>query len=145
METIIFQKKILDGVSCAVPFSKKDQDKWNSYRDNQVTKHNVYGVQKQRSYEQLRMFFAACDIVAQNTEDPMLNTKEKVAFAIKVRLDFINPNRIAVTNNGDIIFEYRSISYDNLNHIEACDFFNRAFKELANMIGIANDELLNNT
>jgi hypothetical protein len=40
--------------------------------------------------------------------------------------------------------ELRSISYAELSHIEACNFFDRAFPIMAKMIGVTTEKLLEN-
>lgn len=78
---------------------------------------------------------ACCELVAENTEDTTIDTKEKVKFKVKVELHFIDPGMIAVRPDGQVAFQYRSLSYQNLGHMEACRFFDRGFQLLADMIG----------
>lgn len=121
------------------PFSQEDRDNLREFKDNQVLKAKLYGVQKQRSYKQLKLYFACCQTVADNMENM---TKEDVDFECRIRLKFIKDFRVV----GKMTYvEPRSISYAELPHIEACNYFDRAFPIMAKMIGITVDELLINS
>ena len=99
-------------------------------------------------------FFACCQLVAENVKEydfghakfadgEHWNTKEKVAIQVKVALHFVDPNKTVVINN-QVHFEYRSLSFENLHHMEACYFFDRAFELLGARIGMSADELVHN-
>jgi hypothetical protein len=127
------------------PFSQEDKDVTREFKPFQVFKTKLTGTRKKRSYEQLKLFFACCQTVADNTDDPQWSDKYKVAFQVKVGLHFVNPNVVAVRPDGQVVFEYRSISYKSLAHMEACNFFNRALEFLAKKLNITVDELVENT
>ncbi len=124
------------------PFSPEDQDELAGYHDNQVVRVKVYGTEKQRSLKQLRKYFATCAKVAENTDDFQWNTKNKVDFHCRVALHFVDDTVSAVRPDGTVVFSYRSISYDNLKHIDACRYFDRAFEIMAMKINSTVEKLL---
>jgi hypothetical protein len=81
-----------------------------------------------------------CGKAAENLTD--WKTKEAVDFNIRVALDFRDPSRVAVRQDGTVQFYYRSIAFRNLSHIAACHFFDRAFELIAKKLGVSVDDLL---
>lgn len=126
------------------PFSEEDQQRLREYKESQVVRVTVKGVRKPRSYQQLRGYWAACQTVSENTEAPGWQTKEQVDFNCRVTLRFYDPDLIVAKPDGSIAFNYRSIAYKNLRHIEACDYFSKAFEIMSAKLGITPDELLSN-
>jgi len=138
MKEITFQKR--NGL--AVPYLDSDAEKWSEFKENQLTRHKVSGTTKERSYQQLKMLHACLKIVAENTEDKNWNTPEKAKLSLKVALHFIDPGVVIVDPQGNVHFKYRSFGYDDLQHMEACKLFDRAWPILAGVIGVTEDELL---
>ena len=131
------------------PFSQEDLDIFNEYKDNQVIRIKSTGVQKPRSMAQLRMFWACCRTVAENTNDQHWNHEDKVAFQIKVELQFVDTTKTIVDRHGQVHLHYRSIAFKNLAHMEACRFFERAWPVMAKKLStkehkVTVDELLVN-
>lgn len=124
------------------PFSQEDLDETKEYKPNQIVRAKIVGVKKQRSYRQLKAYWAACRTVADNNETPGWQTKEQVDFQIRVALRFYDPDLIIAKPDGKIAFHYRSIAYRNLRHIEACGYFSKAFGIMANKLGCTVEELL---
>jgi hypothetical protein len=127
------------------PFSQEDMDKLKEYSAYQTLRCKVYGVRKQRSYQQLKMYWACCQTVADNSSHRMWNTKKSVDFQVRVLLHFVDADIVAVKPNGEVTFKYRSISFKELPHMEACNFFDRAFELMAKHLGITVETLLKNT
>jgi hypothetical protein len=123
------------------PYSEEDLEALSEYKENQVIRAKLYGVEKPRSYEQLKLYWQLCKVVSENSDWP---TKDAVDFNIRVALDFRDPSRVAVRPDGQVQFYYRSIAFVNLKHIAACQFFDRAFEVMAKKLGITVDELLEN-
>lgn len=119
-----------------VPFSEADSEALKSFRQYQPIRAKLYGVEKPRSYEQLKTYWAGCNVVSDNLEG---KTKEDVDFDVKVKLKHIKRFKVV---DGITIVEVDSISYDRLQHIEACNYFDRAFPVLAGMIGVTVEELM---
>jgi len=127
-----------------VPFSIEDQDILKEFKNNQVLKAKLTGVRKERSYLQLKLYWAVCKMVADNNETPGWQTKEQIDFQCRVNLHFVDPNLIIAKPDGSIAMHYRSIAFKNLGHIEACGYFDRAFEVMAKKLKISVDELLEN-
>jgi hypothetical protein len=121
------------------PFSEEDLELLREFKPNQLLRAKLYGVKKPRSYQQLKLYWACCQTVADNLEN---KSKEDVDFATRVELKFIK--NFKVEKNLTYI-ELRSISFKELPHIMACNYFERAFKVLARMIGVKENVLLKNS
>ena len=121
------------------PFTEEDRDKIREFKRFQVLRAKLYGVKKPRSLEQLALYWVCCKTVADNLED---KTKEQIDFEVKIALKDIKSFRVV---QGITYIEVGSISFANLDHLEACNFFDRAFPVMAKMIGITAEELLQNT
>jgi hypothetical protein len=127
------------------PISQGDEDKIKDFPTDKVLRLKVYGVQNPRSLIQLNLFWACCKAVSDNTEDRYWDSKEKVAFQVKVALNFVNLNETIVDPHGNVHFKYRSISFKELPHMEATKFFDRAFEVLAAKLNITVESLLENS
>lgn len=125
-----------------VPYSAEAKDLLSDLKPNQIVRGKITGVKKPRSVKQLRMFWACCRTVADNTEDQNWNTPEKVCIQVKLALRFYK--EIVVLPDGSIHFELDSISFDNLGQVEANKIFDRSWPVMAKHIGVSADELLNN-
>ena len=124
--------------------AEDDEVAHNTYKMNQMVRIKTYaiGAEKQRSSEQLNTVMACCQLVADNTENPQLNSKAKVKFACKVHTDFRDPAITFVSPDGTVQFHYRSFSFDNLKHMEACNLFERCFDFMASLMGIDKDTMI---
>lgn len=121
------------------PLSDEDREALREYQPNQIVRVKVKGVRHPRSYLQLKMFWAACKQVADNTDDPGWDTKDKVAEQVKIGLRYID---YWMHIQGALVIKTKSISYKDLPHIMACRLFDRAWPIMAKKIGITVDELL---
>lgn len=124
------------------PFSQEATELLRNFKPNQVVRGKISGVKKERSVPQLRMFWACCRTVAENTEDPEWNHPEKVCIQVKHALKFYKS--IVVLPDGSVHFELDSISFANLPQCEANQFFDRAWPVMADHIGCTVPELLEN-
>ena len=127
------------------PISVNDEEIVKKFPTDRVLRAKVYGVNKPRSILQLNMYFATCQTVADNTEDIYWNTKDKVDFQCRVATNFIDKEKSIVDPHGNVHFQYRSIAFKNLPHIEACDYFNKAWEIMATKLGVSVDKLLENS
>lgn len=126
------------------PYTLQDEADTSEFKANQICRLQIYGAEKARSAPQLKMFWVLCKRVMENTGDQHWNTEEKVAGQVKVALNFIDLSKTFVDPQGNVHVHYRSISYKELKHMEACKFFDRAWPVLAGKLGISVDELLKN-
>ncbi len=142
MKEIFFQ--LNNYGNSVTPFSVEDLERLKSFKPNQVVRSQVYGVTKQRSLQQLRLFWGCCRSVAENTQDENWNNEDKVAMQCKVKLNFIDLNK-TIVSDGKVYPHFRSIAFKNLKHIEACKFFDRAFEVMAKHLQCTVDQLLENS
>jgi|GEM_PF-2478251 len=127
------------------PFGEESEEKLKEFKPNQIVNTRVSGTRKERSLRQLNTYWACCQTVADNTEDPGWNMKEKVDFVCRVQTHFVDPDLIFVRPDGTVQYGYRSIAFVNLAHIEACNYFDRAFAVMAKHLGISVDTLVEET
>ena len=118
--------------------SESDSEKLKEFHPNQILRAKIYGIKKPRSVIQLNLYWACCQSVADNLDGV---TKEEVDFDVRVALRFIKRLKVSA---GITYVEPMSISFANLPHIEACNYFDRAFPVMAKMINVTVDELLTN-
>ena len=121
------------------PFTEEDKEALSEYKPNQVLKCKLQGVKKPRSLEQLGLFMACAKITAENTDDHNWNTKDKVVEQVKIKVRFIESYMVV---EGNVHMKTRSISFKNLPHMEACNFFEQGFKEMASFLQVTVDELV---
>lgn len=121
-----------------IPLSIDDSEKLSNYKDNQIVKCKITGIDKPRSYLQLKRFFAICKIVSGNTDDENWNTVDKVLEQVKIKLQFIDSYIVV---NGSVHIKTKSISFKELKHMEACNFFAHADNIFAKFLGCSLEEL----
>ena len=126
------------------PFSQEDVEALKEYKENQIIRMKTYGVQKERSYQQLKLLHAVLRTVVANTEHPNWNSLEKAKHSLKVALHYVNEGVVAVDKQGTVHFSFRSFGYADLPHMEATRVFQRSWPILAKVIGVSEDELLEN-
>ena len=136
--------KIVDNFGPPVlqPFSPEDLIILREYKPNQVVRVKITGVQKPRSVIQMRLYWATCRVVAENTENKGWNTQDKVDFQCRVNLHFVDKDTVVVKPDGEVVYKYRSIAFKNLSHIMACNYFDNAFQVMAKFLRVPVDKLL---
>jgi len=97
-----------------------------------------------RSLEQLRLYWKCCNVVAENSGRQEYATKDNVDFRIRVALKFFDESMTIVQPDGTVVFKVRSIALKNLKHIEACNFFDRAFELMASVFDMSKDDFIKN-
>ncbi len=121
-----------------LPYSKEDEQAIKDYA-GQMVKAKISGVRNPRSYQQLKAYFACCRAVAENTENPDFNTKDKVDLQLRIKLGWIKET---VLVNKRVQFIPKSISYKEMKHLTACNYFSEAFQIMADFLKCTVDELL---
>ena len=120
------------------PFSFEDEIQAKNLKPGLVNA-KLTGVKKDRSWKQLKMFWKVCRKVADNTSDDNWDTADKVAEQCKIKVRYIKET-VVVDNRVHIITG--SISYKALAHMQACNFFNQAYKEMAKHLKVTVERLL---
>lgn len=91
---------------------------------------------------QLNLYWKACEVFAENTNEADRNTKQKADWWARNTLRFFDPDYTFVAADGTVNFKCRSISFKNLKHIEACDYFNKAYAVMAEYLGVNTDAFI---
>ncbi len=136
-----WQKQIINGAEYLAPFDIKTKEFLREFKPNELLRGKPTGTRKARSLVQLKRYWAMCKVVSENTEDPKLATYELVDWNIRHRLKFYDDKKVCISPDGHVQFQVRSIAFRNLKHMEACDFFNRADREMANILGCTLEEM----
>jgi len=123
------------------PISEVDKDILAEYKQNQIVRIKITGTTKARSVKQLGLYFAGCRLLSENTDDPKWDTYRKVDYQLRNRLKFFDHSMTLVID-GNVQFRVRSISFENLRHLEACDYFDRAFAVMAGYLGVDGEVLI---
>lgn len=111
-----------------IPATERDIERLRSFRVGDLLPVQTHG--KPRNGGNHRRFFAMVRIIAQN--HPRLRNEEDVLLELKIRAGHY---REYITSDGEIVFNPKSISYEDLDEIEFREFFDKA-------ITVATDELL---
>ena len=125
------------------PYGEDDRMKLAGYYDNEKleVKIKTMSARKQRSLTQLNYYWLLCGKVAENMTDPNWNDKKKVDKQCRVHCGLIDHDRTIVRPDGEVIVDYLSIAMDNMNHIEACNYFDCAIPYMAEVLGCTEEEL----
>ena len=121
-----------------IPCSDHDRKQLDSFYENQVVEVSVKGSKKPRSAQQLRLYFACCRTVADNTDDENWNTVEKVHESVKLAIRYVD--FYLVTKSG-VHAKTKSFSFDKIDHPEFTEKMNEGLQVMADKIGLTVDEL----
>jgi hypothetical protein len=125
-----------------IPFDEQSKDDLAEFKPNQIVICKVSGTRKERSLTQLKTYWAACSMVSENTDHPKWNSRIKTDWQIRNRLLFYDHD-LTLVINGYVTFKVRSISFRNLKHIEACNYFDRAFDLMASFLKTDRETFIN--
>jgi len=128
-----------------IVLSKEDKEALKEFGVNQIVTAKLTGFKKPRSLRQLHTYWSCCEYVAQQLSDHETQyTKEDIDFQTKIRVMKQNPAMIKRFKfiDGVMFIEPLSISFVNLEHIEANHYFDKGFSIIAAMIGLSVEELL---
>lgn len=130
------------------PYGDEDREAVGNYHTHQVILIKAFGAKKQRSVAQLNTFMKICTMIgkiAEERNEHSWDHKDKVKFQVKVGIQFIDATKTIVGVDGKVHLHYRSISFKELPHMEATNFFERAYKfldkALRKMAGVKIEEL----
>ena len=128
--------------------SNEDVERLKAYKPNQILGSTIHGVEKPRSIKQLGLYWNRCTYVAEQLSDHENQvSKRDVDFDVKIKVAKEHPEMIKRFKaiDGIVYIEPISISFENMKHLEACNYFPKAWPVMAKMIGVTEDELLSNT
>lgn len=99
---------------------------------------------RQRSYEQLKLYWLACRYIAFNSDDIHWDNPKKVDHQIRIKCHHYESVIYFCNKHGEqqmqIIF--KSISFADLTHLDACSYFDDAFKFMAEQMEMNKDEFM---
>lgn len=124
-----------------VPHSEEDREKGRSFKINQICRHKITGYRDQRSLKQLKLYWAACRLTAESNDDPRWQSRENVDFQVKLALQYFKHDKVTVVGER-VYFEAGSISYENMNHLQACNYMPRAYDIMSAKIGVDHDTFI---
>ena len=130
------------------PYTDECKEALKKYKHNQILRAKIYGVEKERSYKQLNTYWACAGFVAEQVSDHLnITTRGGVDFETKVQSAQENPAIIKRFKEvgGITYMEPISIAIPNMNHIEACKYFDIAFKVMGNLVNMTAEELIRET
>lgn len=139
MAKCAWQKVVVGNEQFLRPFDNESEKKLAEIIPFAPVTGNFSGSLNPRSLIQLNTYWKACDVFAENNE--LYPTKEKVDWWIRNELQFYNFELTRVVGD-QVIFDVRSISVLNLKHIEANDYFSRAFGLMADEWGMTVDQFI---
>jgi len=117
------------------PFSQEDLEILKHFLPNQVVKVKLFGTTKERSLKQNKRVHAMFRDVSKNTDDLQWNTPEKVKRQVKIKMQFVDMDRTAVSN-GIVYVSYRSFAFDKMEQPEANRVYNDAKLICADFLGV---------
>ena len=142
MKELVLQKRKVGDEVAFFPLSLDDQEKSKAYKFNQPVTVKMKGSKHERSLKQLGTYWACCGAVAENHKQ--FRDMYEVDDQLRVDLEFYDKNRCRVGADGQLHVFYLSIAVANLEHIEACKYFDLAFDLMALWLGITRKMLIAN-
>lgn len=128
-----------------VPFSIEDQEILREFKNNQILKSKLSGTTKKRSLTQLNLYWKVCSIMAELLSDHNnIWDKADIDFEVKIRAAKKKPALIKRFKSvaGVVYLEPISTSFANMKHLEACNFYNIALSEMAEMAKMTVEDLV---
>jgi len=128
-----------------IPYGDEALEKSKEHTVYQILESKITGTKRERSIAQLGLYWKCCDTVAELLSDHNNQfIKEEIDFEVKIQVGKKHTwmmKRLKVVG-GIVYIEPISISFQNLDHLEANKFFDKGFKELAKMVEMDEDELV---
>lgn len=128
-----------------LPFDDDSKEKIKGFKLFQILKSKFWGVSKPRSVLQLNTYWACCKYIAVQTSDhENILSRNDVDFTVKMRVAKDNPGMIKRFKmiDGIVYVEPISVAFQNMKHLEACHYFDKAFALMGDMVGKSADELI---
>lgn len=111
----------------------------------QTVRTKIYGLKKPRSVKQLGTYWACCSLVAEMLSDHENQfNADDIDFKTKIRVAKSEPRLIKRFQviNGVSYIEPISIAFASLRHLDACRYFDKAFKVMAQAVKLDDPEKL---
>jgi hypothetical protein len=128
-----------------IPFGDEAEENSREFLLYQILESVFTGSKKERSIAQLGTYWKCCEVVAELLSDhENIWDKEDIDFEVKAIVGKKHPwmiKRFKIIR-GIAHVELISIAFQNLKVLDANKFFDKAFKELADMASMTVDELI---
>lgn len=121
------------------------QEKSKAHTLYQILRAKISGIKKPRSVPQLNTYWACCTLVAELLSDhENIFSKEDIDFKTKIRVARKKPAIIKrfISDKGVVFMEPISIAFANMNHLEACGYFDIAFPVMGAMVELEAEDLI---
>ena len=128
-----------------IPYGDEALEKSKEHALYQILESKFTGTKRGRSITQLGLYWKCCATVTELLSDHNNQFIDKeIDFEVKIRVGKKHTWMIKRFKSvgGIVYIEPISISFQNLDHLEANKFFDKGFKELAGMVEIDEDELV---
>ena len=128
-----------------IPYGDEAEEKLKEFLLYQILESKFTGTKRERSIAQLGLYWKCCTVVAELLSDHNNQwEKEDIDFEVKITVGKKNPWMIKHFKmvNGIPYIEPISISFPNLKVLDANKYFDKAFRELADMAQMTEDELV---
>jgi DNA-binding XRE family transcriptional regulator len=137
----ISQVKKINGHTVFVPHTPSAREQADNLIENKLVRQRTttMDAEKERSVPQLNTYFACCKLLSENSEDPNFVSAESVSEWVKLKLRWID---FWIVCGKQTHIKTKSISFKELKHLTACNFFDRAFDRIAAELGITVQELI---
>ena len=122
-----------------------DKSKFDKISDGEYIEIEIHDG-KSRSVQQNNLYWAACKLISDNTEDINFHTPEKVSEQCKIACRFVDywiTYLNTKTGQQTLNIKTKSISFSNCDTEEANIFFTDAFKYLAGLMKMSVDDFIN--
>lgn len=127
------------------PFSEPDIIIMADYKVNQKLQVKITGTRKERSLDQLGTYWRLCKLLSDNSSKPEFATAQHVDWRLRNALQFYDTSLTYVSKAGQVNFKVRSLSYKNLGHAEACNYFDQSFAMISEAMGVPLEVLIDRT
>jgi len=128
-----------------LPYGDEAIEKSKEFTLYQILDSKITGSKKARSIKQLNLYWKCCDTVAELLSDhENILDKGDVDFEVKIRVAKKKPAMIKrfKVMGGITYMEPISTSFANMKHLEACQYYDPAIKEMGKMVEMTPDELI---
>lgn len=128
-----------------LPHGDESIEESKKYKLNQILKNKISGIAKPRSIEQLNTYWACCKLVAELVSDHNnIFSKNDIDFEVKTKVSKNHPSMIKRFKmiSGIMYIEPISIAFKNMKHLTACNFFDKAFPVMGDMVQMSPEELI---
>jgi hypothetical protein len=111
------------------------------FKPNQKVRVKIYGVQKERSWDHLKLWWAICTYCSEYMGEQRVNTRKKMSKYVLIKTGHVD---FSFPIGGVMHLEAVSISYDNMSHVEACGAFKDGLEFMCiNMMKSTVQEIIN--